>query len=688
MKKKILCILFVLSVVVGAFASSAFAEEAVNFSDGSWTELSADYLNSVNYELPSGKYYLKNDVTTTKSITTKKNADVTLDLNGNVLKLDAETGSVIAIKIEIESFTDTDSKKFTLQDNNPTKEHKFDTTNEVWTLVSNDATGDKIKSVYGGVITAGKGYDVSDIKTYGGGIYVQDVKTIELKGGNVVGCTASYGGGLYAISGNLYLKGVNIMGCGNDELWNTSTAYMSGGNISGSVYNGRNWYMSGGTITGKFVNDGNIYSGTFDCEVENRFEYAESYKYIYGGTFKNKVTNSSWISDGIFLGEVDNDSAGIIDGGDFSNATKLTNVYSVTFDAKGGSPAPQTQYRYNAKANMPDDNPTKTEFAFDGWFDEEGNEYEFNENVESNIKLTAHWESLYPVFNGIETSKTYCGDVKFKISDRYGLTSVKLFKSAAEEELTSDSDGYYTIKAGTGYCRVEATNTTGRSTDVFITVNSDHVYNWKKDETHYWKQCDNCGDVIESSKKPLPTADITISGEDKVCKSNKYVYSFTLPSGCKSANGYITGDGMSLAGDEASVVIEGNTVTVSVDISTYGDIDYFYPVALIILEDDYPIEITGNKVDIVPHTGSIIHVDAKEATTDTEGNTEYWYCEDCKICYEDKELTKVISKENTVIAKISTPKTGDNSKIVLWGMILVVCAVIVCILVKYRKKKN
>lgn len=179
MKKKILCILFVLLAAVGAFASSVFAEDEVDFSDGSWTELTAAYLDTVNYELPSGKYYLKNDVTTTKSITIKKNADVTLDLNGNVLKLNAETGSVIVIKSVFESVLDPDLKKFILQDNNPTKEHKFDTTNEVWTLVSNDATGDKIKSVYGGVITAGKGCDTGDvIGIVGGGIYMQDLNNI------------------------------------------------------------------------------------------------------------------------------------------------------------------------------------------------------------------------------------------------------------------------------------------------------------------------------------------------------------------------------------------------------------------------------------------------------------------------------------------------------------------------------
>lgn len=686
MRKKILYILFVLLVAVGAFASSVFAEEIVNFSDGSWTELSAAYLDTVNYELPSGKYYLKNDVTTTKSITIKKNADVTLDLNGNVLKLDAETGSVIMINNAGGSILDPDSKKFTLQDNDPTKEHKFDTTNEVWVLVSNDATGDKIKSVYGGVITAGKGFDKGDdIGIVGGGIHVQDLQNIELKGGNVVGCTATKGGGIYATGGSLYLKGINIMGCSNYELRNDSLLYMSGGNISGSVYNVRAWNMSGGTIAGKFVNNGNIYSGTFDCEVESGI--LDGDQCIYGGTFKNKVTNFARISGGIFLGEVDNDSAGIIYGGDFSNATKLTNVYSVTFDTDGGNPVPQTQYRYNATATKPAD-LSKVGFDFEGWFDEEGNEYGFNKIVGSNIKLTAHWESIYPVFDGVEMLKTYCSDVKFKITCKDGLLCVNLDRGHVIETLTPDSDGYYTVKAGSGFCTIEAFNLDGERSAVSINVNSDHVYNWKKDTTHYWKQCDNCGDVIKSSKKPLPTVDITISGEDKVCRSNNYVYSFTLPSGCKSVNGYITGDGKSLTGDEPSVVIEGNTVTVSVPVSTYVDIDSFYPVILIILDDDYPIEITGNKVDVIPHTGSIIHVDAKEATSDTDGNIEYWYCEDCKVCYEDKELTKVIAKEDTVIAKISTPKTGDNSKIVLWCVVLIVCAVIVFTLIKYRKKKN
>lgn len=158
------------------------------------------------------------------------------------------------------------------------------------------------------------------------------------------------------------------MGCGNYELRNDSHLYMSGGNISGSVYNVRAWYMSGGSIAGELVNNGNIYSGTFDFEVKNGSLGGD--QRIYGGTFKNKVTNFARISGGVFLGEVDNSGGGMIDGGDFSNATKLTNVYSVTFDAKGGSPAPQTQYRYNAQAVKPD-NPTKEGFVFVGWFDEE-----------------------------------------------------------------------------------------------------------------------------------------------------------------------------------------------------------------------------------------------------------------------------------------------------------------------------
>lgn len=57
-------------------------------------------------------------------------------------------------------------------------------------------------------------------------------------------------------------------------------------------------------------------------------------------------------------------------------------------------------------------------------------------------------------------------------------------------------------------------------------------------------------------------------------------------------------------------------------------------------------------------------VKAEEATAAKEGNSEYYYCENCGKYYSDKAGTKEIAKKDTVIAKIA-PKIidGNNAKI-------------------------
>ena len=58
------------------------------------------------------------------------------------------------------------------------------------------------------------------------------------------------------------------------------------------------------------------------------------------------------------------------------------------------------------------------------------------------------------------------------------------------------------------------------------------------------------------------------------------------------------------------------------------------------------------EVDLSNHA-ALKHVDAKAATTDDEGNIEYWYCEDCGKYFKDAEATKEIAKADTVTAKLS-----------------------------------
>ena len=73
---------------------------------------------------------------------------------------------------------------------------------------------------------------------------------------------------------------------------------------------------------------------------------------------------------------------------------------------------------------------------------------------------------------------------------------------------------------------------------------------------------------------------------------------------------------------------------------------------------------------------SLKHIDAKAATKDTEGNVEYWRCDDCNKYYSDKDGTKEIAKAATVTAKLPdeprSPQNGDNSSLMLWFALLLV----------------
>ena len=56
--------------------------------------------------------------------------------------------------------------------------------------------------------------------------------------------------------------------------------------------------------------------------------------------------------------------------------------------------------------------------------------------------------------------------------------------------------------------------------------------------------------------------------------------------------------------------------------------------------------------------GKLVHIDAKAATEDSEGNIEYWHCEVCGKYYADAEASQEIAEADTVTKKL-TPKTAD-----------------------------
>lgn len=232
---------------------------------------------------------LKGDVEISSTLTV--NRTVTLDLNGNVLKM---TGGFSVIKVE-------SGGDLTIADSTPNKVHKFNPNYTdmwgcgLWKLDKD--TGTEIVS--GGVITGGGGdFAHSD----GGGVLVNVGGKLTMTGGSIVGCSAGgLGGGVHLSydssigkSSTFTMTGGSIIGCAAKNgggvsvspgctftmgsgseirncnaqsggggvdisaLWNSNTIgcfIMNGGTIrtctglyGGGVYNSGSFIMSGGTI--------------------------------------------------------------------------------------------------------------------------------------------------------------------------------------------------------------------------------------------------------------------------------------------------------------------------------------------------------------------------------------------------------------------------------------------------------
>lgn len=147
---------------------------------------------------------LKGDIDIGSTLTV--NRTVTLDLNGNVLKM---TGRGSVIKVE-------SGGNLTIADSNTTTPHKFTPGGDgLWVL---DASGSEI--VNGGIITGGTGMPPGVNYSEGGGVYVSAGAALTMNGGSIVGCKAESGGGVCIVydytvqkTSEFIMKGGSIIGC-------------------------------------------------------------------------------------------------------------------------------------------------------------------------------------------------------------------------------------------------------------------------------------------------------------------------------------------------------------------------------------------------------------------------------------------------------------------------------------------
>lgn len=283
--------------------------------------------------------------------------DVTLDLNGHVLKM---TGDVGVLKV-------SDRATLTIQDS------------------SANGTG---------TITGGNA-------EYGGGVYVDDYAALKMTGGCITGCHASRGGGGIYSSGNLYMGGTaKIEKCtgSDDAIWNRekSDIYADGGTVDGTVNNQGTIKRSEGAAAVTVFN-GTVYNrsagkieagiyGIYNGTVENNGT-------ITGGTFYGAVMirkgSLSWvstgsISGGTFYGSIVNEAGPEqVTGGTFA----------VRFDTGDGTKPEPTLVEHNRTVLRPTSDPEKSGHTFTGWYlDDE--KYNFDTPVTAPLTLTAKWEKV------------------------------------------------------------------------------------------------------------------------------------------------------------------------------------------------------------------------------------------------------------------------------------------------------
>lgn len=208
MKKQLVSILFALCMVLCLVPLAAFAEgETENVQE---VTNQTDLFNAVaDTSVTTVKLAANIDVSSSLTVT----RTVTLDLNGYVLKYQNTGTRDSVIKVDING-------NLTLTDSDTEKVHKFDKTNPLWTLAADNAAGENIVDVRGGVITGGTGYPFrlssGTVVYYGGGVYIASGGQLTMTGGNIVGCSAESGGGVcidLGQTGKFSMSGGSIAGC-------------------------------------------------------------------------------------------------------------------------------------------------------------------------------------------------------------------------------------------------------------------------------------------------------------------------------------------------------------------------------------------------------------------------------------------------------------------------------------------
>ena len=318
-------------------------------------------------------------------------------------------------------------------------------------------------------------------------------------------------------------------------------------------------------------------------------------------------------------------------------------------------------------------------------------------------------DATVPGISGIADGKTYCA-AQIVTVDEKCIGTVKVNGT----EVSLDENSQFALSPASGEQTIVVTDKAGNETRVTVTVNDGHTYEWQSENGQYWQKCKFCNH--ETAKKDIPTSNI--SGADKVCRTQDYKFSFTLPEGATdAAYGYEfiglgdgpltpTFEGGMYCGVIKSAVYpaEETGFKLIVSAKTADGFEFSAEKKVTIqnehtggtatCKDKAKCEVCGEsygKLDPNNHA-NLKHIDAKAATKTSEGNIEYWYCSGCKKYYKDAKATQEITKAQTVTAKLpddsKSSQTGDNFNLALWIALLFISGGAVTVTTVYGRKKK
>ena len=218
---------------------------------------------------------------------------------------------------------------------------------------------------------------------------------LTMNGGNIVGCIANEGGGLFLSDGSFTMNAGSIVGCSTPNRLTTGEAFYGGiyafgpmanrdttGVITltgGLIKNNGRYAINAAYMTTIYANGGEVYGEVhlnqackITCLAEDNGITAFKGKTVIGGASSVNASHVDW---GIFYG-------GLYI---YGNTTGVIVTYK-----DGDSEYAKQVLPSGTLATRPDD-PTKPGHIFDGWYTSDGAQCDYTTAVTENVTVTARW---------------------------------------------------------------------------------------------------------------------------------------------------------------------------------------------------------------------------------------------------------------------------------------------------------